>query len=142
MDYHTIQRPKDQGRLGLISVVAHTHAMAGILILWTIGDGDHPMQCIYMVKIGELSLQRRGVSNYSWVVAKCRTLAIDESKIWLNMTHLWNKLKGNVQPSQPTNSEEKMDLPIWVLVWVSNFIYKDPKRWNVSYNRGYNTNGH
>lgn len=69
VDFQTILKLKRDGGLGLISIEAFTIARAGLDILWVTQEGDHPLQCMYRVKLGELSLRRCGTDDYSWMLS-------------------------------------------------------------------------
>lgn len=110
--------------MGLISIKAQTVALACKTILSVVAEGEHTLQSIYRKKIGDLSLHKWGIHDLSWLVAPCRTLPIDESKLWTNYYRAWNMGKRNVRPSPLANWEEKKEAPLWV----PNTIHKAPFR--------------
>lgn len=69
VNYDTITRPKDEGRLGLISVEAHFIAMVGKTILWAAATGNHTLQWIIQAKLGELSERRWDTNDFTWLIS-------------------------------------------------------------------------
>lgn len=64
VDRNTICQSKFKGELGLLSVNDQYRAIAGNLMVWSLGPGSHPLRIILQSHIQDLSKRKWGVSNY------------------------------------------------------------------------------
>lgn len=107
MDFETILLDKKDGGLGLISIKVHTIAKVGILLLWVAHDGDHTLQAIAHAKVGDLSLKRWVVYDYSWLLVVDKTKPLKESVALTFLCKAWIRLKPFILPSPPVNFDER-----------------------------------
>lgn len=108
-----ITRAKDRGGLTLNSFRAHTTAIAGKFILWTVGEGDTTLQAILRGKIADLSKRRWGRRDFSWLISHDNIRPIGESHVWNNFAIQWISLKKHVQPRLLANWSERLMILLW-----------------------------
>lgn len=66
----TTTQCKGRGGLGLMLICEQYQALAGNLMVWALGPGDHPLRIILSAHLHELSRRQWGYPDYSWVVSK------------------------------------------------------------------------
>lgn len=113
VDYMTITQGKAKGGLGLLSVQEQYNAIAGNLMLWILGPGQHPLQIILRSHVSGLSAKRWGVPDLAWLVTHGGGKNSGGSAPWRNICRAWGELKTQVVPLTPQNLGEWLDLPIW-----------------------------
>lgn len=81
LNHNLLTGSKDDGGLALISIKDQTIAIAGKKVLWVASDGEHTLQSILRVKLGELSEKRWGTNDYAWLFAPGHTLPKGEPHV-------------------------------------------------------------
>lgn len=89
----TGSQPKEDGRLGLITVEAHYDALTSNLMIWIMAEGVHPLRMILQEHIKQVVESRWGIADLSWLVSKCGTMQIEGSAPWRNLCQGWTSLK-------------------------------------------------
>lgn len=108
----TFTRPRCQGGLGLISIPAQARALAGLIILWTIQEGDQPLRQLLQFRIRALSADCWNTFNFAWIVNHCNTTTNNGLVVW-TICKAWNSLKRSIQPRLPDSSEGWDEIPLW-----------------------------
>lgn len=85
LDYSILIRFTEEGGLGVILIKAHTIAIAGKRMLWITTNGKHTLQCILWVKLVQLSINKWGIEDYSWLVAPSRNLLLTSPSYGLSI---------------------------------------------------------
>jgi hypothetical protein len=99
----------------LISIPDQTRALAGRFFLWLLQENTagNPLRELLQYYVKQMSLQKWGTKDYTWIFAKGHPRGVQGSKVWQNMCANWKVLKERLVPKLPDNSKEWEELPIW-----------------------------
>lgn len=104
---------KCMGGLGLLSVEEQYRAIAGNFMIWLLGTGDHLLRDILCTHIRDLSANKWGYSDLTWMVTKGGGRNPGGSTPWQNICKAWEKLKPRLSTRKPCNLMEWAQLPLW-----------------------------
>lgn len=110
---NTVTQSRAKGGLGLLSIEEQYRAIAGNLMVWTLGPEEHPLRKILRSHLQELSHRRWGFPDLTWVVSQGGSSESCGSSAWRNICKAWSCLKPFLVQSKPRNSEERCSLPLW-----------------------------
>lgn len=110
---NTTTQGKAKGGLGLMLISEQYKALAGNLMLWALGPGDHPLRIILSAHLRELSRRQWGYPDFTWVVSKGGGKLSGGSTVWQNICAAWDSLKPLLVVNEPRNLEEWKLLPLW-----------------------------
>lgn len=113
VDRNTLSQSRSRGGLGLISVADQYRAMAGNLMVWVLGPGEHPLRLILRSHIQDLSKRKWGIADLSWIVSKGGSSESSGSPSWKSICKAWGSLKPLLRHAIPRNTEEWRELPLW-----------------------------
>lgn len=114
VDRGTITQSKAHGGLGLISIVEQYRALAGGIMVWTLGpDLQHPLRRILREHLMDLSVRKWGTPDLTWVVTPGGSSESKGSPAWRNVCKAWGSLKPLLRKVEPKNIEEWRLLPLW-----------------------------
>lgn len=111
---HSTTLGRAQGGLGLLLILEQYCAMAGNIIVWTLGQEQHPHRIIFGAHLRELSLRKWGYTDYTWVVTRGGTHQSRGSAVWCNLCIAWHNLKPLLQEVAPHNLEDWGNLSLWI----------------------------
>lgn len=109
----TSTRCKITGGLGLIMVIEQYRAIAGNLMIWTLGQETHPLRFILCAHLQERSRQKWGFDDFSWLIAPGGNKHPRGSAVLHNICQAWASLKPFLHNTAPRNQEEWDQLPLW-----------------------------
>lgn len=113
VDRNTTTLSKNQGGLGLLLIEEQHRAIAGNIMLWTMGPSPHPLRRIYQSHVHELSEKKWGSRDLTWIVSPGGGTSSRGSAAWQNISRAWAKLKPSLSAVTPRNEDEWRQLPIW-----------------------------
>jgi hypothetical protein len=87
--------------------------LSGTILLWAIGEGNHPLQLILRSKIRQMSFDRWGQRDYTWVFKPCRMRKISGSPVWQNMVCAWGDAKDLLEFRELYNEDDVLNQPVW-----------------------------
>lgn len=104
---------KITGGLGLIVIIEQYRAIAGNLVIWTLGQETHPLRLILCAHLQEMSRRKWGFEDFSWLVSPGGSKRARGSAVWRNICLAWSSLKPFLTNVAPRNQEEWGHLPLW-----------------------------
>lgn len=113
----TITQSKHNGGLGLILIIeryrARDRAIAGNMMIWVMGQENHPLRLILRSHIKGLSMAKWGNHDFTWMMTQGGGHGSQGSAVWRNLCKAWSSLKPLLLKSTPRNAEEWGLLPLW-----------------------------
>lgn len=106
VNLETLFCSKQEGGVGLISLIAQVYSLAARFILWVLLEGDHPLQVIMRRRIRELSERKWGIADYLWIWNEFRTIPLKGSVILQNLCRGWNRSKKCIEFRPLRNESE------------------------------------
>jgi hypothetical protein len=113
VNYVQLIQPRKEGGLGLLAVESQSCSIVGKFFLWSLSEGDHPLQRLFRVRILRLSEAKWGVTDFTWVFHPSKVDCIDSSPVWKGLQKSWAKAKAHVTFKVPCTEVAQRVLSLW-----------------------------